>query len=220
MRTTVGAACLVALLAAAPAAVDLALDANDVAAAIALGQSRIERDRVRFHQPYRTIVGKAPLDYIDIVTPFRRVVIAAEASVLAGDRTFGQRKALELAAATDLELDIIAELTFHPLNNYVGVPAYTIRLEHRGPGSDPRAPVSGVRPRTFELIPRYGMRVDGAPPSGSGGITPGKSQPLLGGALIAHFDGKTLDATGAYDVVIGEAGKELARARVNLAALR
>jgi hypothetical protein len=215
MRTTIVAACLIAVLAAATGAVDLALDATDIAAAISLGQSRIDRDRIRFHQPYRTIAGKAPLDYIDVVTPFRRVVLAAEASVLAGDRTFGQRKALDLAAAADHELDIIAEFTFHPLNNHVGVPGYLIRLEGRRP------PIARIDPRRFERVPRYGVRVEGAPPGApANGITPGKSQPLFGGALVAHFDGQLLDPAGEYDVVIEEAGKELARVRVELAKLR
>ena len=34
------------------------------------------------------------LDYVDVVTPFRRVVLAAEARLRAGERLFGQREAL------------------------------------------------------------------------------------------------------------------------------
>jgi hypothetical protein len=200
---------------AAGRGVDLEMDRTAIGEALSLGQSRIDRDRVRFHEPYRTIVGKPPLDYIDFITPFRRVVLAAESRMRAGDRSFGQRQALELAAAADNELDVVVEFSFHPLNNYVGVPDYRLRLE-RGPGG------VATLPRSSERVPRYGVRVDGVPPSAPapGAVAPGKSQPLLGGTLIAHFAGRRLDAAGVYDVVVEEAGKELGRVRADFGRLR
>ena len=214
MRIMVAAACGIAASAVALGAVDLVMDRAAIGQALTLGQSRIDRDRTRFHEPYRLIVGKAPLDYIDIITPFRRVVIAAEARLRIGDRSFGQRQAVELATAAGSGIDVVVEFTFHPLNNYIGVPDYTVRL---------RAPAgSAILPRTFERVPRYGVRVDGLPPSipVPGGLAPGKSQPLLGGTLIGHFDGTRFDAAGVYDVVVEEAGQELARARVDFGTLR
>ena len=44
--------------------------------------------------------------------------------------------------------------------------------------------------------------------------------PLTGGTIVATFPIGTLNAAGAYDVVVSEMGKELARVRVNFAALR
>lgn len=42
----------------------------------------------------------------------------------------------------------------------------------------------------------------------------------LGGTLIAAFDGARIEPGAAYDVVVTEQGKELARAFVDLASLR
>jgi hypothetical protein len=200
-------------------AIDVVLDRQAVTAAIVLGQTRIDRDRTRFHEPYRLSVNKAPLDYIDFVTPFRLVVLTAETRARTGDRSFGQRQALELLEAVSHQVDVHAEFTFHPLNNYVGVPEYVVRLEERKPapaGTAIRLPVR------IERVPRFGARVDGTPlflPV-PGGITTGKSQPLLGGTVVARFDGQALNATGTYDVIVSEGEKELGRARVDFSRLR
>ena len=201
-------------------AIDLVMDREAVNAAIALGQTRIERDRTRFHEPYRAAVNKAPLDYIDIVTPFRLVVLTVETRARTGDRSFGQRQALELLATASHQVDVHAEFTFHPLNAYVGVPEYGVRLEGRS--AAPPAAVTVLLPVRIERVPRFGPRVEGTPPSISlpGGIAPGKSQPLLGGTVVARFDGQTLNPTGVYDVVVSEKEKELGRTRVDFSRLR
>src|SRR3954465_10574862 len=121
---------VVVLLAAGtrPAAMQSMLDAPSLQEAIAIGQSRLAAERARFHLPYRIPVNKSPVDYIDIVTPFRRVELAAEARAAAGQRGFGQREALEIVAAAPDRLDTYVELTFHPLNTYIGVPNYDLAL--------------------------------------------------------------------------------------------
>ena len=43
---------------------------------------------------------------------------------------------------------------------------------------------------------------------------------MLGGTVVATFGGETLNPNGVYDVVVSESGQELARARVNMGALR
>ena len=196
-------------------AVQMTLDARAVSEAIAIGQSRVDADRARFHAPYRIPVNKPPIDFVEVVTPFRRVVMHTESRARVGDRSFGQRQALELLNATPAELDIWVELTFHPLNTYVGVPPFEVLLADR----------SGVRipPRAFERLPRYGARVDGEPSrlAVPGGIAlPGGSQPMLGGTIIAQFDGGPINATGVYDVLIVEGKAEPARVRVDLGRLR
>ena len=201
-------------------AIDIVMDLQTINAAIVLGQTRIERDRTRFHEPYRVAVNKAPLDYIDIVTPFRLVVLTAETRARTGDRSFGQRQALELVAAAAHQVDVHVEFTFHPLNTYIGVPEYAVRLEEQGAAAS-----AGTRirlPIRIERVPRFGARVDGTPLSlpVPGGIAPGKSQPMLGGSVVARFDGQTLNATGTYDVIVSENEKELGRARVGFSRLR
>jgi len=191
MRTTLAGACVL-LAATTAAAVDLVMDRPAVDAAVRTGQSSSDRDRARFHAAYRLLVGNAPLDAVDLITPFRRVVLAAETRARLGDRMFGQRQALEILKTSGNQVDIVAEFTFHPLHAFVGVPNYTIRL-------------GAVTPIMIDRIPRY---------------APGPSSPMTGGTVIAHFDGKSLSATAVYEVIVEEAGKELARARVDFGMLR
>jgi len=122
---------------------------------------------------------------------------------------------MALLAATPEDVEFRVELTFHPLNTYVGVPAYSVWLEDLRGGR--------VRPRALERLPRYGPRVEGAsaPLPVPGGLAlPGGSEPMLGGTVSAHFDGSALDPTGVYDVVVEESGKTLARVRADLGTMR
>lgn len=209
---------LAALLAshAVISAFDQALDPPSLAEAIEIGQSRIDDVRSRFHATYRIDVMQPPVDYIEVVTPFRRIALDAEAHTRAGERLYGQREALATLGDNPSRLDLIAELTFHPLNNYVGVPDFTISLAS--------AAGAVVTPRTVERIPRFGPRLSGMPLpypyiAGTTGAPQG-SQPLLGGSLVAAFDGAALDPRGAYVMLIRESGKDVAKAPVTLGRLR
>lgn len=214
-------AMLVLVLFARSYAFDAALDPLDIQEALAIGQSRIAHEHDQFHRAYRVTIRKAPVDWLEIVTPFRRIVLAAEAKSAAGDRRFGQRQALDMLASSRDQIDIYVELSFHPLNTFVGVPEYEITMT-RADETRTRAPLS------IERIPRFGPRVSGAPPPvPTGPVVPGGSQPMLGGTVIAHFDTTGLEPSGVYDVVIREVAEketrptsELARARVELAAMR
>ena len=192
------------------------LDARAIGEAIAIGRSRIEAQRTAFHQRYRLQVNHAPVDYLEVVTPFRRVELEAEAHAKGGDQRWGQRDALQLLAETGGRIELFIELTFHPLNTYVGVPAYDVRLV---PGGSTGAPVS---PRDVRRVPRFGARVEGTTLPYPGAVAPPApgSQPMLGGTVIAVFDAAQLMRSGSYDVVLGEAGKELARTRMDLGKLR
>jgi hypothetical protein len=203
---------LLLLVSASVAAVELTLDRQAVDQALAIGRSRVERDLVRFHLPYRLPVNTPPVDYIDVVTPFRRIVLEAEQRTRAGDRSFGQRQAQAVAAIAPGRIDVLIELTFHPMNAYVGVPGYEVELR----------PESGspVRPRTHDRVPRFGPRVDGTPLPAPGGIIARGSEPMLGGTVVASFDGQQLSPAADYDVVILESGKVIAKARVALGAMR
>ena len=203
-------------LAAGASALQPVLDRIAIDEAVAIGRSRIESVRTRFHQPYRSRVNRAPLDFIDIVTPFRRVEIEAELRARAGTRSLSQRDALAMLDTAGGDLDVFAEFTFHPLNTYIGVPDYAVSLLATGRASTPELP-----PRGLQRIPRYGARLQGAPlPFPIAPQPPRGSEPMLGGTVIATFNVNLIDPNGVYDVVVREAGNELARARVNLAALR
>jgi hypothetical protein len=205
-----------ALTASTAVAFDASLDRRGIDQAIDIGHSRIESVRRRFHQAYRLSIGHAPVDYIEVITPFRRVEIEAETRERNGSRALSQREALELLAAAPDQIDLFIELTFHPLNTYIGVPAYEVRLVRAG-----GAPAA-IAPRTLERFPRYGARVEGLPlpyPA-AGSAAPRRSEPVLGGTVVARFDARLLDSNGVYDVVVSEAGKEIVRARTDFRALR
>jgi hypothetical protein len=210
-------ACGVILAGSAVAGFERSLDALLIDQARAIGQSRIEASRVRFHQPYRLPVARPPIDYIDIVTPFRRIVLLAEDRARTDGRMFGQRDALALAGDKLNVLDVVVALTFHPFNVFIGVPAYQVMLSAR-------TPPSMIEPTQVARIPRFGARLEGAPPPSSTyvplGGPGGGSEPMLGGTVVAGFDAHQLSAAGAYDVVISENGRELARTRLDLAGLR
>jgi hypothetical protein len=156
-----------------------------------------------------------PVDYIEVVTPFRRIALDAESHTRAGERLYGQREALATLGDNPSRLDGVVELTFHPLNNYVGVPAFTVSL----------LPAGGtpIEPRTISRVPRFGPRLSGMPlpyPYVANSSPPQGSQPLLGGSIVAAFDGTTLDARGTHAVLIRDSGKDIAKAPVDFARLR
>jgi hypothetical protein len=188
------------------------LDQRAIDQAVAIGHSYSDAIRDRFHLSYRVHVALAPVDYIDVVTPFRRLVLAAEDRARIGDRFLSQRDAAAVLAAHGEGIELAVELTFHPLNTFVGIPDYDVSVE--GPGA------RVVRARELQRVPRFTPRVTGAPVPGAGPGAGAGSQPLLGGTILARFDRTDLDPQGAFDVVIREARKEVARGRTDLAELR
>ena len=192
------------------------LDRRSIDAAVAIGRSSIEAVRTRYHQPYRIQVARPPIDYIDVVTPFRRVALLAEERAGAGDRLFGQREVIAALGDRADVVEILIEMTFHPLNVFIGVPAYDVELATA-------SSVTRINPLHLSRIPRFGARVEGVPlssPYPGAPNLPGGSQPLLGGTIVAGFGAGALNPTGVYEVVVSEKGKEVARVRVNMGALR
>jgi len=215
----VAAALVAGLTAAALRAADLNLDPQGITRAISLGQTSVPGDLRRFHEPYRVNVSRHPVDYLEIVTPFRRIVLAAQARAGAGDRRWGQRQAIELEASAPRQIDLYAELTFHPLNSLVLVPLYRIRI------ALPTGEL--MSPRNTSSMPRYGPRVDGGlvpytPTPLPGGPVPGRSQPMLGATIVGSFDGDAITAVcnRRCDVVIEEEGKTRIQVPLTLATLK
>ena len=214
-RCRLAASCAAALLTLAPiGAVELTLDQRTINDAVLFGQSRIDTERRRFHETYRITVRSGDIDFIEVVTPYRRVVLAAEDAVAAADRSFGFKQAIALLDAAPQQIDLHVELTFNPLNVYVGVPAHTVALTAAG---------KPIAPRTFATYARYTPRISERPSVSAvqgGFLKPGTSQPLIGGTMIAGFDGRLLNAKGTYSVVISRDGKDVARAGLDLGKLR
>jgi hypothetical protein len=213
------------LAATAAHAVELTLAPRALAEAIDLGQSRIESLRTTFHQPYRVRVSRPPVDYVEVVTPFRRVVLAAETRARGGDRRFGQREARDTLATAPDEIDLLVELTFHPQTAYIAVPAYDVRLLAAGTASPP-----AVQPIAIDRVARFGPRLAGAltypyapgvPAVTVGQLTGGQltGGQLTGGTLVARLDGRRV-GSAAYDLFVVDRGTELARARIDFQGMR
>jgi hypothetical protein len=214
MRRRVLPVVLLLLAAALPHAAQRTLSLSEVEEALRTGQTRIAADRARFHTAYRVIAGQPPVDYVEVVTPFRRVVLAAEQRAQVGDRSFGQRQALQLLTEADGQFDFAVDLTLHPLNTFISMPAYDVVLMK---GSARMAPAS------LDRQPRFGARVEGLPPPipvPAGQIPGGISQPILGGTVTARFTGEDIDPEGSMDLVVSEGDKELARVTIDLGRLR
>ena len=197
-----------------------ALDPRAIDQAVAIGLSRSDRDRAEFHRRYRAVISRPPVDWLDVITPFRRVALATEARMRDGGRLFGQREALDTLGADPQRIDIVVELTFHPLNTFVGVPGYHVALQRQNRAAATPAPEP---PTQIERIPRFGPRVSGTPlpyPFGGSVRVPRGSEPLLGGTIVAVFDGRAIPIDGLYDVIVSDGRTELARTRIDFAALR
>jgi hypothetical protein len=214
-------AAVVATLATVPAsAIEMALDRRALEQALEIAHSSIQSTHVRFHADYRFTVAKAPIDFVEIVSPFRRLVLSAETSFRQGRRMFGQREALAALQPDPDRVEVYVELTFHPLNTFVNVPEYDVELAPVG------ATAARVKPATIDRLPRFGPRVEASSypfpyPYPVAPRVPAGTEPLLGATMIAHFQGETIDPAGVYEVVVTDGGNELGRTwRVDLAKLR
>lgn len=197
------------------AAFEPVLDRRAIEQAIFLGQSRFDAERRRFHSGYRLAGTRPPVDWIDVITPFHRVALAAEAKARLGDRVFGQREASAALSVAPNLIEFLVELTFHPLNNYVGVPAYTVTLNR---GQD-----KPVAAQFINRYPRFGPRTATdapAPPNPNAAPILGNGQPMLGGTLVVQFAAGALDPNGRYDFVIADGGKEIVRTGVDFGKMR
>jgi hypothetical protein len=194
-------------------AVEFTLDRRGIEQAIYIGQGS-DAERERAQRPYRLAVNRPPLDYIDVVTPFRRLVLFTEQRRRLGNRSLGQREAIELLNEAPRQIDLWVEFTFHPMNTFVGVPGYDVVLMT----PDGMA----IKPKALDRVPRFGPRTDTTPlpyPRQPGRLVLGSGQPMLSGTVAVSFDGTQL-TNAVYDVVVSEAGKELGRARLALPQLR
>jgi len=208
-------AALILLATASTTAIDAVqknLDLPAIDEALLLVRSGTPAELTRFNQPYRVTVAKAPVDYIDVVTPFRRIVLAGSARRALGDRSFGQRQALDLVAESGARLDVYVEMTFHPQNTYIGVPAYDVALSTDG---------RRIAALDTTRVSRGTPRIEGPPavPAPRAAAVP-LGTTLLGATLIGGFDLDALAPAGAYDVVVELSGEEVMRAPIMLGALR
>jgi len=212
-RLAAVATCALLVLAATAApGLEPQLDTRAIQDAVRIGVSGSDVERERLHAQYRIRAAEPPVDWIDVMTPFHRVVLAAEQADNAG-RRFGQREAIATLGDTADQLDALVELTFHPLNTFVAVPGYTVRLEDRDG--------SRIEPRRVDLVPRFSPRVEvDSPAYPAPGRTLGEGQPVLGGTIVVVFGLEALDGTATYQLVVADGDTELTRVDLDLGSLR
>ena len=190
---------------------NLGLEAVDEALRF-IRSSSSHAEQARFHGPYRVNVATGGIDYLDVVTPFRRIVLAGSIRAAAGDRGFTQQQAIELLRESGERLDLYLELTFNPLNTYVTMPEYAVTMAAGGRKHSTRDTTVALRwtPR-LESLPAVPLPTTPSLPPGSR---------LLGATLVAQFDLTVLEPRATYDVVVMLEKKEAARIKVDLGAMR
>jgi hypothetical protein len=214
-RRIASATGLIACGAVSAGAVQLMLDRRAIEEAIYIGQSRIEMERTRFHIPYRVRVERPPIDWVDVITPFHRVELAAEVNARTDRGQFGQREALDALKDAPNQIDLLIEMSFHPLNTFVAVPSYQVEIVAAGGRR--------VEPRHVDRFPRFGPRPESPGPTlptPNANAVFGGGQPVVGGTMIAALDGSSLDPNQRVEVLVLDGKTELARTTVDLGKMR
>lgn len=196
------AAPLAVLLAIAAAggthAFEIGLDAGAIARAVALGRSRDQAKLRQYHSAYLFSLDP-PFDRLEILTEYRRIVIAAEERS-GFDSAWGAEQAAAMLRPLRGTVALVLHVTFPPNNVYRAMPAFDIVLYDRAGSAAGRR----IAPREVRATPRY---LPGQPaPAGT---------PILGGSIEAIFDARTLQRRAVYLAGIFREGRELRRVDVD-----
>ncbi len=194
-----------ALLLAQPpvAAVTEELTDRDIANALNLANAA-EATRTLFHAPYIVPIEEETVERVEVITEFRRFVLAAEEQLELGNWMLGRggfdQKGLTLKDRLRPfggQASIRVRLRFHPHNSYVTLPAFDILL------GEPTL-VAEQAIRTPRIIPASGD---------------GKPRNFIAGATIeASFDARSI-GDRVLPVRIVSEGRELARVKVDFSRL-
>jgi hypothetical protein len=187
-------------------ALDVSLSQQDIERALAIARSP-EAERVRFHSRYRFAVNDATVAQVEVITEFRRVVIAGEDRLLKGDWMFtqGTRAAEAAVRPWHEQLAIVAQLRFSPLNTYVTVPVLDIMV-----GDSLSEGI--VVPLAAHTTPQFSLPF---PVVGKRGVT---TSSLVGAVLETDFPASAIGQTKRRVSVLME-GKELARTTIDFASI-
>ncbi len=182
---------------------DTQLDRAAVEHAIAIGRGP-ERAYQAFEEPYRLRLGGPTFVELEIVTEFRRVVLAARQRALVGDSTWGYEEALDALRPYRGRLTFILRVALPPQNVDYRLPAFDM-VVYPPPGRG-SGPLSALDVRR---LPQY-VAGQLAPPG----------SPVLGGLIEQSFDARALDPRGSCLVGLFAEGKEVQRVPVDLATVR
>jgi hypothetical protein len=128
------AAAALMLMPAAPAALTAVLSQDDITRALSIATGP-ESARALFHAPYRVVVDDPNIEHLEIISEFRRFVLAAEDQLKAGNWMMARggfdpkgRTVKDLLRPLQGQLSVRARLRFHPQNNYVTLPAFDVLI--------------------------------------------------------------------------------------------
>lgn len=196
-RALAAAAAVITAASAPLGAFETFIDGRAIGRAIAIGRSD-QLKRSLFHQAYTIRIGDPVVSRVEVVTEFRRVVLAAEERARLGDALWGAREATEALRPFRGTVAIVAQVTFHPQNRYVSVPPFDLVIYQRAPGTPP------LRALDVRALPRL-------PP----GLAPPGSA-MLGATVTATFDARSLDRFGSYLAGIFQEQREILRVPIDL----
>jgi hypothetical protein len=185
--------------------VEVGIDRAEVARAIAFARNASPDELTEFHASYRIPLDDPPHASLEIVTEFRRVVLAFEDARRRGDAGWGVEQAMSVLRNSGGRLSLVLQLSFDPRNTYRTLPGFELRLLMRPEEGGPAA----VRPVDVRATPQY-VEHQPAPPG----------TPILGGLFECTFDARDLDLRIPHVVAILENGSEVGRVPVDFARLR
>jgi hypothetical protein len=191
-------------LAQAPiASVTEVMTERDIAHALSIANGS-EATRALFHAPYRVTVDDPVIEHLEIITEFRRFVLAAEDQLKAGNWVMARggydlkgRTLKDLLRPLGGQVSIRARLRFHPQNNYVTLPAFDILL-----GDPTLLAINAIR--TPHTTPATGE--------------PGTRDVINGATIEMFYNAPTIDDR-VLPVRLFSEGKELARVSVEFSRL-
>jgi hypothetical protein len=122
---------------------------------------------------------------------------------------------MAMLAEAPAQIDVLVEMSFHPQNTFVGMPLYQAAFL--------AADGEVIPPRQIARYPRFGPRPESSTPAlPAADAMPvlGDGQPILGGTIVAAFDGRLLNVAGRQDLVVLDGTNELTRVAIELGKMR
>jgi len=171
--------------------------------ALSISRAR-DAERQQFHHRYLFDLPGPVVSQIEVITPFRRLVIIGEEHVARGDWMFtrGLRAAEDAIKPMRGMVTLRAIVRFNPLNTFIESPPYTLALSGRT--------IDSLQPISTNLMPLFSNEFktrDGK-----------KLSSLIGATLESSFDAGLLGQTSGFVAVTLE-GKDMGHVLVDFSRL-
>jgi hypothetical protein len=134
MTKLLGAAVILLSMPLGGSAIIESLTDADISRALTLANGPAAA-RTAFHKPYITELDGPIIEQVEVITEFRRFVLAAEEQLEAGNWMMGRgstdqkgRTLKDVLGKASGQLLVRARLRFHPMNSFVNLPPFDILL--------------------------------------------------------------------------------------------